>query len=33
MGNKKKAVAPIIPAKTEPLSEKEYQQAVMLPTY
>lgn len=28
MGNKKKAVAPIIPAKTEPLSEKEYQQAL-----
>ncbi len=28
MGNKKKAVAPVIPAKTEPLSEKEYQQAL-----
>ncbi|EPO6658862.1 TPA: polyphosphate kinase 2 [Klebsiella aerogenes] len=28
MGNKKNTVAPVIPAKTEPLSEKAYQQAL-----
>ncbi|WP_325079693.1 hypothetical protein [Klebsiella aerogenes] len=28
MGKKKKVVAPVIPAKTEPLSEKAYQQAL-----
>ena len=28
MGNKKKTVAPVIPGKTEPLSEKAYEQAL-----